>query len=347
MTYCYFLDYHTFEIKDVKEIQDYETTIDEETNGKTTFSLVEKANADDKDYVFIKENGKFIYQGIIEAPSNEGGTKWTFTAKYITNLFDRKIILTNKDLIKTTGIEDFIKYTIENEFTKSVDTLLNLTYIDVEVLTHTPKQYTPETESGIYNFHTFINNMTQKYNIVYDFEIVNTNEGNRLKITIQSIEDEEEILIDCNVSDISNYEETYSVKVYGKVSVLCGDGSIYTLYLKNDRTTTTDMNDPDRAVGDIVALYSEESSEARQTALDQFKGNSYDHLIQFTLNQSSTLFEIDKMIIGRKVKIKNKDGDIIDSYISALTLKKGSPFVQFKSGNIRIDFIEKLKQERS
>lgn len=249
MTYAYFLDYNTFEIIDVQEVQDFVLSVDEETNSKTTFSLVKQVNAHNRDFVFIKDEGKLLYQGIIDEPSNDGGTKWDFTAKYITNLFDRKIILSNKELIKTTGIEDFIEYTIKHEFTESDDTLLNLDYIDIEVLTHTPKNYTPTTDNNIYNFHTFINNMTQKFNIVYSFDIINDNySGNRLKITIQSIEDNDESLIDCNVPDILDYEETYKVSVTAKVIVLCEDGSTYTLYLLNNRTTTEDKNDPNRAV---------------------------------------------------------------------------------------------------
>lgn len=348
MTYAYFLDYSTFEIKDVQEIQDFNLSVDEETNSKTTFSLVKPANAHNRDFVFIKDEGRLLYQGIIDEPSNDGGTRWDFTAKYITNLFDRKIILDNQELIKTTGIEDFIAYTIEHEFTNSSDTLLNLTYIDVEVKTHTPKNYTPNTDSGIYNFHTFINNMTQKFNIIYKFDISNEDyEGNRLKMTIESIEDNDESLIDCNVPDIINYEETYKVNVTAKVVVLCSDNTTYTLYLLNDRTTTEDATDPNRALGDIEVVYEYEPENARQTALNFFKGNGYEHLIQFMINKNCQLFDVSDWVIGQKIKIKNKAGDVIDSYISAYTIQKNSDFIQFKTGNMRIDFIDKIKQERS
>ena len=121
---AYFLDKNTFEIVDVVQLSDYEINLDEETNAKTTMTVLKKINASDKDFVFIKENGKIIYIGIIEAPTNENGeVKYDINATYVTNLFDRKIILKNEELISNTGIEDFIAYTIEKEFTDSEDNL--------------------------------------------------------------------------------------------------------------------------------------------------------------------------------------------------------------------------------
>ena len=94
-------------------------------------------------------------------------------------------------MIKNVGIEDFIKYTIENQFTNTADTLLNKSYIEVEVLTHTPIQKSVTTDNGVYNFHTYINNATQLYGITYDFKI----EGKKLKIKIKK-ETEKQAIFD-------------------------------------------------------------------------------------------------------------------------------------------------------
>ena len=59
------------------------------------------------------------------------------------------------------------------------------------------------------------------------------------------------------------------------------------------------------------------------------------------------LFNMSNWQIGRKIKIKNKDGEIIDSYISAITKEKDSPLLKIKTGNIRINFLDKLKQEKN
>lgn len=338
---AYFLDRFTFEIKDVVDLQDYEINIDEETNSKSNLTVMKKLNANDKDFIFINESGEIKYIGIIDAPLNDNGeTKYTITAKYITNLFDRDILVNNEELISTTGIEDFIKYTIENEFTKSNDSLLNMNYLDVEVLTHTKiNKSIDNVENGIYNFHTFITNCSQNYNIVYTFKV----ENGRLKMAISKQEQEVQ-LIDTTITDITNYTEVFETNVVAKVIVKTSN-NLFNYFLLNNRTTTTDINDENRAIGLIKTVYTEKDEDAQQTALNEFKSNSYEHLIQFDVNNESNLFDIKNWKIGTPIKMKTKNNVIIDSYISAISMKKGSKFYSIKTGNIRINFIDKIKKE--
>ena len=62
--------------------------------------------------------------GIIEAPTNDNLDNsetyaYNVSAKYITNLFDRKIILKDENIINEKGIEDFIAHTITNKTVRS------------------------------------------------------------------------------------------------------------------------------------------------------------------------------------------------------------------------------------
>lgn len=341
-TIAYFLDKNTFEILDVVQLADYEINLDEETNAKTTMTVLQKLNASDRDFVFIKEKGKIIYIGIIEAPTNEDGkTKHNINATYVTNLFDRKIILKNENLIATKGIEDFIEYTIKNDFTESEDTILNKTFIDIEVKTHTPKNFSVQTENGIYNFHTFMSNCTQNYNIIYDFQVINK----RLKITIYKSEETED-LIDTNVSDISEYYEKFETNVVSKVTVLTPDGTETNYYLLTDRTTTQNKDDENRAIGDVVVVYEENQENVEETALNQFKSNSYSHLIEFNININSTLFEVENWHIGKPIKIKSKSNNVINTYISGISRGMNARIWKIKTGNIRITLLDRLKQEK-
>lgn len=112
----------------------------------------------------------------------------------------------------------------------------------------------------------------------------------------------------------------------------------YTLYLKTDRTTTTDVDDVDRADGKIETVYTENYEDANQTALDVMKSNNYNHNITFNL---------DRFIkVGTPIAIKTKKNIIYDTYISAvkMTPKK---FYEYTCGNIRISFIKKLLKEKN
>lgn len=70
---------------------------------------------------------------IKDIENENGDLKRKVTLEYISNIFDRKIILKNQELISNKGIEDFIAKEIYDEFTNSDDMLLNIKWLDVEV----------------------------------------------------------------------------------------------------------------------------------------------------------------------------------------------------------------------
>lgn len=339
--FMWIFSYEDFSVKDIVELSDYEINIDEETNANSTIKIIKKTTAKARDIIAVKKNNEVIYWGIIDEIQNESGEKaYTFITKYITNLFDRKIELEGKEDIRIYGIEDFILKAIRNNFTLSSDTFINLSWLEVNALSHTPKQTSvTNVENGIYNLHTWLTNCTQNYNVVYSFSIVNK----KLVMDIKVITYNKEI-IDALAQAVSNYTEVYETDVVSKVTVLYNKENDvespgrYTLYLLNDRTTTTNMDDPDRADGKIETIYTENYEDANQEALNVMKANSYNHNITFDL--------LDKYIkVGTPIAIKTKDSIVFDSYISAITITP-KRFYQYVCGNIRIKFIDKLLKER-
>lgn len=332
--FMWIFDYNDFSVKDIAEISDYEINIDEETNANSIINVLKKTDAKARDIIAVKKNNEVIYWGIIENIQNEDGQQlYEYTTKYITNLFNQTIALENENIIKTVGVEDFIARTISKHFINNTDTFLNLEYLRLEVKTHTRKQTTvSNVENGIYNLHTWITNCTQNYDIVYSFSIVD----NYLVMTIENNRYSKE-LIDVNAQPISNYAEVFETNVVSKVIVLTSTNS-YTLYLLNGRTTTTNMNDENRAEGRVETVYTEDYEDAQQKALDTMKENSYNHNITFDY--------YDKFFkLGTPIAIKTKESIIYDTYISAIQITPNK-FVKYQCGNIRINFIEKILKER-
>lgn len=332
-------DFRDFTIKDIVELSDYEINIDEETNITSLARVLKKTTAEAQDIIFIKKNGKIVYWGIIDKITNEDGNKvYEYTLKYITNMFDEEVESNYEkgveDLIRTTGIEDFLQKTIEDHFINNEDDFVNKKYLEVRALTHTKLETSiTNIENGIYKFHTWMTNCTQNYDIVYDFFI----ENKKFIMTIAKKERQKE-LINVNAQPISNYTEVFETKVIAKVVVKTKEEGRYILYLLNDRTTTTDMNNKNRAKGTTKRVYTEKMEDARQTALDVFKQNSYSHNITFKM--------LDKYIkIGTPIAIKTKENVILDTYISAIKITKNK-FIEYTCGNIRIKFIDKLLKER-
>lgn len=339
-TVVYFLDKKNLEIKDVIEYGSYEFNIDEETNATTTFNISRKNDVKNGDIVVLKRKNEIEYLGIVQNAQNENGeAKQEIVLKYITNIFDKKVILAKENLISEKGIEDFIYQTIIDNFTNSEDTLLNINWLEVEVLTHTKLKKSVDNENGIYNFHTFITNCTQHYNIVYNF--IFTDGKIKLKIYKQN---QENVLIDSRIEDISNYTEVFETDVLAKVTIKTST-SIKKWFLKSDRTITDNINDLDRAIGKEDIIYTENDDDAYQSALDAFKGNSYNHYISFSLNKESQLFDVSKIKVGTPLSVRTDNNVILDTYVSAIT-DNGSKFINITCGNMRIDFIDKISQER-
>lgn len=340
-TLVYFLDKTDLEIKDVIEFENYEYVIDEETNQKTIFNVMKKVNAENGDIVVLQRWGKIDYFGVIEDLENaDGEPKRSITLKYISNIFNRKVILDNENIIKEKGIEDFIAKEIYDNFTNSDDELLNYKWLDVEVKTHTKIRKSVDNENGIYNFHTFVTNCTQNYNIILDF----TYDQGRIKLSIYK-QNAEIQLIDTTIPDISNYVEKFETSVTAKV-VVKTDTDVQTWYLLSDRTTTQNKSDVNRAVGKIETVYTEKSEDARQTALNEFKSNTYNHYISFKINRNSKLFDVEKMKIGTPLSVRTNNNIILDTYISAIK-DDGSNFIEITCGNMRINFIDKILKERN
>lgn len=332
--FMWIFDYNDFNVKDIIEISDYEINIDEETNANTIIKVLKKTTAKARDIVVIKKNNEVIYWGEIDNISNENGKQlYEYTIKYITNIFDQNIKLENESIIKNTGIEDFIAKAITDNFISNSDTFINKKYLEINIKTHTIKQTSvSNVQDGIYNLHTWITNCTQSYDIVYSFSIVNK----KLVLTIENKSYNKE-LIDTQAQAISNYSEVFETNVVAKVIVLTKTDT-YTLYLRNDRTTTTNMSDTNRADGIIETVYTENYEDAEQKALDTMKTNSYNHNITFNM--------FDRYIkLGTPIAIKTKESLIFDTYISAIKITQ-KKFIEYTCGNIRIKFIDKLLKER-
>lgn len=331
--FLWIFDSIDFHIKDIVELSDYEISIDEETNANTIVNILKQTEAKADDIVVIKKDQE-IFWGIIKKIENEDGESlYKYTIKFITNMFDQKVILKNEEIIKNSGVEDFILKTITDNFISNQDVFLNKKYLKVVVKTHTPKQTSVDNvEDGIYNLLTWMTNCTQRYNIMYNFSI----ENKKLVLTIENKETKKE-LIDTTAQAISNYTEVFETSIISKVTVLTKAEGEYNLYLLNDRTTTTDMNNENRAAGKVETVYTEKMEDAPQKALDTMKANRYNHNITFKMKKY--------LKVGTPVAIKTANSVILDTYISALKITQ-SELIEYTCGNIRVKFIDKLLKER-
>lgn len=344
---AYFLNKTNFEVKDVAQLTISEINQDMETNGNSIFYSPKKLLIEENDYIYLKENDQQLFLGIIQKQEDENESgKYKLTCKDIMAILDFSCFeADDEEIIKNVGIEDFLATKISKEFINNEDHFVNKNYLEVNAITHTKKNISISTlanvTNGIYNFLTLANNAIKNYDLQFDFAI----KKKKIIICI-STKSAEKTLIDTTTSDVSEYSETFSLEIVSKVEVYIKEtGEKYYRYLLNDRTTTTDSENPNRVAGKTEKVVVEKQEDAEQTALDKFKSNTYNHNITFKINKNSKLHDISNMRIGTPIQIKTKNSIIKDTYISSIK-SNDDEFLTIVCGNIRVNYIDKFLQER-
>lgn len=341
---CYFISKKDFSILNCVEYNTYSFVHNLDCGGKTKIVIAQNPNASDEDFVVLKDGKKVIFKGIIENIDNaDGEKKYTISCLEIERCFDRQIALSDTDIIKTTGIEDFVASTIKKYFSESGDTFADMAYINCNVLTHTKVNSKPTSEKGIYNFKTYIGNIKQQYGIFLDFEFTKDS----LNISIYKKE-QSPMQIDTTITDVSNCKEIYKVKVLSKLDVIWLNTATQaetrrSFYLHSDRSVS-EVN-KDRVDGTISTVYIEAETEAEmiQEAKNEFKSNSYSHSIEADILTTSKLYPINELYVGHEVKIKTAAAGVKESIISEISHSYGADVVHVKFGILKVTLTDKLK----
>ena len=339
----YVLDNKNLNVLSVCRPCNYNLNLDEETNGKTELVLPSLNYAKKGFYLVLNGLYKqfiFVIDDVITAKEEK---TVTVVLLDISNIFDRKVILRNKENMQTNGIENYIADEMDRNFINSDDSILNLSYVDVYVHSTTKASVTINDEDNLYNFHTYLINCRQYKNIYTEFKFEGI-ANRRLRIDIEN-KSESTLLIDTTLAEVTGYNKVYEVDPVTKIEAYVReDGSVYNLYLKTDRTTTTNKNDVNRLEGRIETISCDTLENVQEEALNVIRANTYKHLVEFNIAKSSKLIDVKELHIGRPIKIKTTDS-IYDSYISAIVLSDEN-FVQYKTGNLRIDFTDKQRVQR-
>lgn len=283
--------------------------------------------------------------GIDSIWANRKDNNTNYTTAMAIDYTNSSLSLRGRIIIKDMSIDDIdkMKTYLSEQYSNGTPVIVEYELSEEEIVPYTAEQQ--EAWDKIKNLILFegVNHISSDANMVlkyYPLEPVGLKFV--LRIDIENKEETTE-LIDTTLPEVADYNKIYEEDVTAKVQVyIREDGSEYNLYLKTDRTTTTNKDDPDRASGKIEVISVETADKAPEEALNVMKGNNYKHLVEFKIAKTSKLMDITELYIGRPIRIKTDD-DIYDSYISALTLSDEN-FVYFKSGSLRITLLDKLKK---
>ena len=340
---CYFISKKDFKILNVVSANSYKAKHNLNLGGKTTITIAENPNACDEDFVLLKEGKEIKFQGIIEKIDHaDDDISYQISCLEIEQIFNREILLTDISIIKGTGIEDFVKRTIEKYFSDSGDPFSDMSYMECNALTHTKISAKPSSDE-IYNFKTYLGNIREQYGIFLDFEFTKE----KLIVSIHKKE-QSAMQIDTTITDIVSCKETYKIKALSKLSVLWRNTltqaeTMRYFYLHPNRTVSE--KNENRVDGTIqtVVIEAETEEEMIQEAKNEFKSNSYSHSIEADIEINSKLYPKNELYAGHEVTIKTAAAGIQESIISEVSFEDNANVISVKFGILKVKLTEKLR----
>ena len=340
---CYFISKKDFKIANCCEVNAFTISHNLDLGGKTKIIIAASPNASKEDFVILKDGKETIFQGIVDSIDNVQGEKMhTVHCMEIERIFDQKIFLSDTEIIRDAGIEDFVAHTIRTYFSHTGDTFIDLPYMICNALTHTKISLKPDTDDGVYNFKTYLGNIKEQYGIFLEFEFTKT----KLNIRIHKKE-QNAMQIDTTITDINNCKETYEIKALTKLNVswknlLTNAEEVRKFYLHSNRSISE--TDKDRVEGTTSSLRieSETEDEMLQAVYDEFKSNSYSHLIEADVYANSKIYPKNELYVGHEVKIKTSAG-VKESVISGISYADTSNAISVRFGNLKVTLTDKLK----
>ena len=237
----YILSKQDLSILSICKLADYQINLDEETNAKSTFTLMKTNGLKKENYMVL--NGlyrQFIFV-IDDVQTEKESDVVTVTALDISNVFNRKVIEKNINTMKSKSIEEFLANTISENFVNSNDTALNVNYIEIYWHTNTQGNVATNAENGLYNFHTFLTNCRQYKNIYTDFKLENlgnpqTVEGKRINVEAKNRK-----IVDISLHGESQ-QATRSGKNFLENTGVSNTSNGVTFTINDDKTILVDGN---------------------------------------------------------------------------------------------------------
>lgn len=345
------IDGATCVLKEVCQYSSYTFRWDIDFNDMSSIVVQGSPSVASGDYaVCFDDNHKTLFTGLIVS-TTDAQDGLTINMKQIQNVFDRQIILSGEGTAKTS-LELFLANTVRNHWVINVDTLLDLTYIVPAALTNTPYKKKIPTENGIYNLKTFLGNIIED-GFLTRVEFVN----NTMNVYFGHPYQGRYNIALSGVSDVTNVDETYSVDVLARLNVkwkipddefagTIGATTYPVFYFTSRGDITMDVNDPQRVIGKVDAIYSEQDSYEAMLAdaVMQFQSqNSYSHKITANIYSRSKAYPLDDLFVGKKVGVWSHR-KAVTSLITAIERSSDRPYAVVTFGMLPVYLTDKLKR---
>lgn len=345
---AYFLSAENLSIQDIVPVVEYTINVKARFDGRSIVKLPRMPNVSQyrhMPFVVLKsDDNRELLKGVLNtAAGNDGETSKTAQINQMETLFAGNIALTGTELL-ATGIEDFVKKAIEDNFSNSGDALIDMSYITVTAATHSPTSAIPENNRGIYDLSLYLSSIMLNNGIFLDFAVAD----NRLNISI-SKKVQMPFAVDAKTSDVTNYSEILNADVISKVKAIWdNDGEITdrTFYLLSDMTFTEKVSASNRVNGKstTINVVAKTLAEVEEQVKNEFLKNRYDHAINMDILASSKLYPKEEIYVGHTCKVATRENGIYDTIISTVTLSNTTNLISVKFGRMPATLLEIIKE---
>ena len=303
-------------------VVDYSLTLDSIYDETSEISITGAESAPTAgDFIYL-ENG---YQGIAqEVEKNDG--RIDLKCRQVSSLFSRELYYSKPE---GETLEMRLKNMIDTNYTKQPDGLYRLPYLEVRALTSTSADTRPEIDdNGIYTVDAYMAKLARLHNIFVT--CVFGRDTLAVEIARKVVPSRK---IDFSDPGLNVTEQAFSCEKIGKITSRAEDtGKVRDWYLLRDGTITNSADAPERVEGDWKLLTVREEQDTTDAVADEFRSNSYSHKITFTAAPEKARFSFyDRVTIAL-------DGNLFDSYIAAVRVKKDSGLTEYECGELRTTY---------
>ena len=128
-------------------------------------------------------------------------------------------------------------------------------------------------------------------------------------------------------------EENYSDNSIAKITAI-SNGIATDYYRLADGSITKTLGENARATGKWSVIAIKNAADEETAVLDEFSKSSYSHSIVFKSTKQYGFF--DRVVLRR-------NGRLLSSYLSSITVSSGDTRTLYKSGELRCSMTDKLR----
>lgn len=227
-----------------------------------------------------------------------------------------------------TSIEQFIQTCFETQYATVSDEVYRMPYLDLHIKDTATPFLVPDVEDGLFSLKSYVSKVRRLKNVFVDFSLGQATLDIWIEQRTPSLHQ-----IDFTETAQELLEENYSDDSIAKITAVT-EGVATDYYRLADGSVTKTPGGNARATGKWSVIAIKNAADEETAVLDEFSKSSYSHSIVFKSTKQYGFF--DRVVLRR-------NGRLLSSYLSSITVSSEDTRTLYKSGELRCSMTDKLR----